>query len=43
MYRYKQLIGPTMRARQFDTQQVEAHAAIAVLNRFNTLGMPKRA
>ena len=43
LYRYKQLIGAAMRARRFDTQQTEAHAAIAVLNRLNTLGMPKRA
>jgi len=40
MYRYKQLIGPTPRAQCFETQQVEVHAAIAVLNRLNTLGMP---
>jgi hypothetical protein len=43
MYRYKQLIGPSLRARCFETQQVEVHAAIAVLNRINTLGMPVRA
>jgi hypothetical protein len=43
MYRYKQLIGPTLRARCFDTQQVEVHAALAVLNCLNTLGMPVRA
>ena len=43
VYRYKQLIGPALRARDFATQQVEAHAAIAVLNRLNTLGMPVRA
>ncbi|MCP4363804.1 MAG: IS5 family transposase [Planctomycetes bacterium] len=43
MYRYKQLIGPMLRARAFATQQVEVHAAVAVLNRINTLGMPKRA
>jgi hypothetical protein len=43
VYRYKQLIGPTLRARRFQTQQFEAHAGIAVLNRLNTLGMPVRA
>lgn len=43
MYRYKQLIGSTLRARRFDTQQVEAYTAIAVLNRLNTLGLPVRA
>lgn len=43
LYRYQQLIGAAMRARRCDTQQTEPHAAIAVLNRLNTLGMPKRA
>lgn len=43
MYRYKTLIGRTMRARNFDGQNVEALAAIAVLNRINTLGMPVRS
>ena len=43
LYRYKQLIGSTLRARRFDTQQVEVYTAIAVLNCLNTLGMPVRA
>ena len=43
MYRYKTLIGPALRARLFETQQVEAYAALAVINRINTLGIPKRA
>jgi len=43
MFRYKTLIGPTLRARLFETQQVEAYAGLAVINRINTLGMPKRA
>jgi len=43
MYRYKTLIGPSLRARMFETQQVEVYAALAVINRINTLGMPKRA
>lgn len=43
MYRYKTLIGPSLRARLFETQQVEVYAALAVINRINTLGMPKRA
>jgi hypothetical protein len=43
MYRYKAIIGPAFRARLFETQQVEAHAAIALLNRFRALGMPQRA
>jgi hypothetical protein len=43
LFRYKQLIGPTLRARHFETQQVEVHAALAVLNRLHTLGMPVMA
>jgi hypothetical protein len=42
LYRYQQLIAAAMWARRFDTQQAEAHAAIALLSRLNTLGMPKR-
>ena len=43
MYRYKQLIGPTMKARLFETQRVEALVSVSVINRLNQLGMPKRA
>jgi hypothetical protein len=42
MYRYKQLIGPHLRARLVSTQQCEAYVAVAVLNRMNRLGMPER-
>ena len=43
MYRMKQLVGPRLRSRRFDLQQVEVHAGIAVLNRMASLGMPERA
>ena len=42
MFRYKQVIGPAMRARDFATQKVEAMTAVALLNRLNSLGMPVR-
>ena len=41
MYRYKALIGPTLRARSFDRQKVEAAVAVRCINRFTALGMPK--
>jgi Transposase DDE domain len=40
MFRYKTLIGPTLRARQFAAQQVEARVASSVINRMTQLGMP---
>jgi hypothetical protein len=40
MFRYKTLIGPTLRARKFGAQQVEARMACAVINRMTQLGMP---
>jgi len=40
MFRYKVLIGPTLRARKFEAQQVEARMACAVINRMTQLGMP---
>jgi Transposase DDE domain len=40
MFRYKTLIGPTLRARKFAAQRVEARVACAVLNRMNQLGRP---
>jgi hypothetical protein len=40
MFRYKTLIGPTLRARKFEAQQVEARVACSVLNRMTQLGMP---
>ena len=38
--RYKTLIGPTLRARKFAAQQVEARVACSVINRMTQLGMP---
>jgi hypothetical protein len=40
MFRYKTLIGPTLRARKFAAQQVEARLACSVINRMTELGMP---
>jgi hypothetical protein len=40
MFRYKTLIGPALRARQFAAQQVEARVACSVLNRMTHLGLP---
>ena len=40
MFRYKTLIGPTLRARKFAAQQVEARVACSVINRMTQLGMP---
>jgi transposase len=41
MFRYKTLIGPTLRARKFAAQQVEARVACCVINRMTQLGMPR--
>ena len=41
MGRYKAIIGPGLKARTFDRQQVEAALAVSCLNRFTALGMPK--
>ena len=40
MFRYKTLIGPTLRARKFEVQQVEARVACSVINRMTQLGRP---
>src|SRR4051794_19934452 len=40
MFRYKTLIGPTLRARKWAAQKVEARVACSVLNRMTELGMP---
>jgi hypothetical protein len=40
MFPYKTLIGPTLRARKFAAQQVEARVACSVINRMTELGMP---
>ena len=41
MYRYKTLIGPSLRSRAFDRQKTEAAVAVHCLNRFTALGMPQ--
>lgn len=40
MGRYKTIIGPGLKARTFDRQQVEAALAVRCINRFTSLGMP---
>ena len=40
MFRYKTLIGPTLRARTLTAQRTEAHLACSVINRMTQLGMP---
>jgi Transposase DDE domain len=40
MFRYKLLIGPTLRARKFAAQEAEARVACSVLNRMTPLGRP---
>jgi Transposase DDE domain len=40
MFRYKTLIGPTLRARTLATQKTEARIACSVINRMTQLGMP---
>ncbi len=40
MYRYKTLIGRSMRSRTLDGQRVEVHLASKVLNTMTLLGMP---
>jgi hypothetical protein len=40
MFRYKLLIGPTLRARKLAAQKAEARVACSVLNRMTPLGMP---
>lgn len=41
MFRYKTLIGPSLRSRSFDRQKVEAAVAVRCINRFTALGMPR--
>ncbi len=41
MYRYKTLIGPSLRSRSFDRQKAEAAVAVHCINRFTALGMPE--
>ena len=39
-YRYKVLVGRSLRARTLSAQKVEARIACAVINRMTSLGMP---
>jgi hypothetical protein len=39
-YRYKVLIGRSLRARTLPAQKVEVRIACAVINRMTSLGMP---
>ena len=39
MYRYKTIIGRTMRSRTFDRQRVEVHMGCKILNTMTRLGM----
>jgi len=41
--RYKQIIGPAMRARRLVSQRIEARIGCAILNRMTALGMPDSA
>ena len=40
MFRYKAVIGSSLRARMFPAQKTEAKVACSVLNRMTGLGMP---
>jgi Transposase DDE domain len=40
MFRYKTLIGPTLRARSLAAQKTESQIACSVINRMTQLGMP---
>ena len=40
MFRYKVLIGPTLRARKPAAQKIEARVACSVINRMTQLGRP---
>ena len=41
MYRYKAIIGPTMRSRTLQGQRVEARVGCRILNTMGGLGMPE--
>ena len=41
MFRFKTIIGPKLRNRNFENQKTEAAIGIAILNRFTALGMPE--
>ena len=41
MHRYKTIIVPKLRSRDFENQQQEMMLAVSILNRFTQLGMPE--
>ena len=41
MYRFKQLMGAKLNARDYNRQLVEAMIKVKALNKINTLGLPK--
>ena len=41
MYRYKAIIGPTMRSRTLQGQRVETRVGCRILNTMAGMGMPK--
>ena len=41
MYRYKAIIGPTMRSRTLQGQRAEARVGCRILNTMAALGMPE--
>jgi hypothetical protein len=41
MYRYKPIIGDSLRSRRFEAQTTEGMIAVNVLNRMTQLGMPE--
>ncbi len=41
MYRFKTIIGRSMRSRTFDGHRVEVQLASKILNRMTQLGMPE--
>jgi len=41
MFRYKTLIGPTLRARTLPAQKAETRVACSMINRMTQLGMPR--
>lgn len=43
MYRYKCIIGDSLRAKHRESQKTEALIAVSVINRMTALGMPDSA
>lgn len=40
-YRYKMILGNTLRSRKFENQEIETQIGCMILNKFKNLGMPK--